>query len=114
MSEREGYSTGSMLLAFLLGGIVGAGVALMLAPQSGTETRRRVRDLTEDIIEKSTEYAEDVKQRISKGVEKGKETIQSTVEKGKDIYGEKRSAITSAIEAGKEAYEAEKERHKKA
>jgi len=31
--EEEGFSSGSVLLAFLLGGMVGAGLALLLAPQ---------------------------------------------------------------------------------
>ena len=60
MSEKDGYNAGSMLLAFFLGGVAGAGVALMLAPQSGEETRRKLRDLAEDAKEKSTEYAEEI------------------------------------------------------
>ena len=36
--KDEGYSSGSMLVSFLLGGIVGAGPALLLAPQSGAKT----------------------------------------------------------------------------
>jgi len=32
------------LLSFLIGGIVGASLTCLLAPQSGTELRRRIRD----------------------------------------------------------------------
>lgn len=88
MREDNGYSTGSVFLSFLLGGIVGAGLAMLLAPQSGRETREKIR-----------EFAEDVKDRVA-----------STVEKGKDIFEQKKSAITTAVEAGKEAYEKERER----
>ena len=38
----EGYSSGSVLLSFLLGGVVGAGLALLFAPQSGRETRQKI------------------------------------------------------------------------
>lgn len=88
MREDNGCSTGSVFLSFLLGGIVGAGLAMLLAPQSGRETRQKMR-----------EFAEDVKDRVA-----------STVEKGKDLFEQKKSAITTAVEAGKEAYEKERER----
>ena len=45
MSEEErGYSAGSTLLAFFLGGLVGAGVALLIAPKSGPETRKIIKE----------------------------------------------------------------------
>ncbi len=97
--EEGGFSAGSVLLSFLLGGMVGAGLALLLAPQSGVETRRKIRELTEDVKEKASDY-----------VSHAKEKVASTVEKGKHLVEEKKSAITAALEAGKEAYE--KEVHK--
>jgi gas vesicle protein len=97
--EGNGFSTGSVLLSFLLGGVVGAGLALLFAPQSGVETRRKIRELKDETIEKASGIASQVKERIV-----------STVEKGKDIVEEKKSALSAAIEAGKEAYE--KEIHK--
>ena len=39
--KDEGYSSGSMLVSFLLGGIVGAGLALLLAPQSGSSEKNQ-------------------------------------------------------------------------
>jgi gas vesicle protein len=41
MREEGGYSTGSVFMSFLLGGLVGAGFALLLAPQSGREQGRK-------------------------------------------------------------------------
>jgi gas vesicle protein len=94
--DEEGYSSGSVLLAFVLGGMVGAGVALLLAPQSGTETRRKIKELTDDVKEKATDYAGTAKEKVV-----------STVDKAKELYEEKKSAISAAVEAGKEAYEKE-------
>lgn len=88
MRDDNGYGAGSVFLSFLLGGAVGAGLALLLAPQSGTETRRKIKD-----------FAEDMKDRVG-----------STVEKGKDFFEQKKSVIATAVEAGKEAYEKERER----
>ena len=98
----EGYSSGSVLLSFLLGGVVGAGLALLFAPQSGRETRQKIKDLTDDVKDKTTEY-----------VKQAKEKAASIVDDGKEYYDEKKSILKSAVEAGKEAYEKEKEKYAK-
>jgi gas vesicle protein len=96
MSQDEGFSTGSLLVSFLLGGMVGAGVALLLAPQSGIETRRKIRELADEAKEKATEYS---------GA--AKEKVVSTVDEAKGLFEEKKTAIATAIKAGKEAYDHE-------
>lgn len=97
--KEEGYGSGSLLISFLLGGVVGAGLALLLAPQSGQETRRRIRELSDDIREKTTDY-----------VGKTKDKVAGMVDDGREYYEERKSIIKSAIDAGKEAYEKEKEK----
>jgi len=71
-------------------------VALLLAPQSGTETRRKIEELADDVKEKAADYA---------GM--AKEKVVSTVDKAKELYKEKKVAVSAAVEAGKEAYEKE-------
>jgi gas vesicle protein len=93
MGREDGYNAGSVLMAFVLGGAVGAGIALLLAPQSGVETRRRIREFADEAKGKASEYACTAK-----------ETVTSTVDRAKDLYEEKKSAITAAVEAGKQAY----------
>jgi gas vesicle protein len=93
------HHAGSFFLTFIIGGLVGAGVALLLAPQSGKETRKKIKDLTGDVKEKAADFTEQVKSQVD-----------ATVEKGKGFYGEKKSLVSAAIEAGKEAYGKEKER----
>jgi len=97
--EDDGCSSGCVLLSFLLGGVVGAGVALLLAPEAGSETRRRIRELAEDAKEKTSGYMDEAKGKVL-----------SSMEKGKDLYEDQKSAIAAAFEAGREAYE--KEVHK--
>ena len=52
------------LFSFLAGGLIGAGVALLLAPQSGKKTRKQIRELAEDVKEQASEYAEKVKGKV--------------------------------------------------
>ena len=45
MRDNNCYSGAHLLLAFIAGGVAGAVVALLAAPQSGTQTRDTIRDL---------------------------------------------------------------------
>lgn len=101
MNEERGCSAaGHVVLAFVLGGIVGAGIALLTAPRSGRETREKIREFADETKKKASEYAEQTKDKLS-----------SAVEHGKEFVTEKKTLISSAIEAGKEAYSKEKEKH---
>jgi len=82
----------SVLVPFLVGGFVGAGIALLLAPKSGRELRKDIKDIASDTRDK----------------------IATTVEKGKELYVEGTEAVKHAIEAGKTAYVSEIEKHRKA
>ena len=97
--EERGYGAGPTLLAFFLGGLVGAGVALLLAPKPGAETRQMIK-----------EYAGEAKGKAEGYLEKVKESATSVLEKGKEFIEEQKIILTSAVEAGKEAYEKEKEK----
>ncbi len=83
----------STLIVFLLGGIIGAGLALLYAPDSGYETRRRLREGYDDAEDWAKDKFGDAKERIEDGTDKVK-----------DLLGDKKEDIKAAIEAGKEAY----------
>ena len=95
--EDNGYGVGAVILSFFIGGIIGAGVALLTAPKTGEETRKMIKDLAEETKEKVEGYIGEVKGKATTYVEKGK----GFIEKEKNI-------ISKAVEAGKEAYEKEK------
>lgn len=97
--EEGGYSAGPLIFSFFLGGLIGAGVALLLAPKSGRETREKIKELAVEAKGKAEEVLEQVKGKVT-----------SVVEKGKEVIEEKKSILSTAIEAGKEAYEKEKEK----
>ncbi len=82
MARDEGAGPGSILLAFLLGAVSGAAVALLYAPATGRETR---------------EY-------LSERAREGRERANVMAEKGRQIINEGRDTLASAIEKGREAY----------
>lgn len=55
----------NLLIAFTLGGLVGAGLALLFAPQSGEKTRRKIKDAYEDAKDGISDYADRIKSRVS-------------------------------------------------
>jgi gas vesicle protein len=97
MSE-EG-SAGEKALYFMLGAMIGAATALLLAPRSGEETRKL-------IMTKAREGADVVSNRAKVVVGKTSEYV----ERGKGLIQQQRDQLTAAFEAGKQAYREEKEK----
>ena len=83
MARDEGAGAGSVLLAFLLGAVSGAAVALLYAPVTGRETR---------------EY-------LGERAREGRERASRAAEKGRQAFSEGRDTLNSAIERGREAYQ---------
>jgi gas vesicle protein len=92
MKEELVKTERSVWVPFLVGGVVGAGVALLLAPKSGRELRKDIKD----------------------AAGKTRELIIENVEKGKELYSEGLTAVKGAIESGKMAFIEEREKHRHA
>lgn len=58
--------------SLILGGLAGAGAALMFAPLSGLQTRKRLTDFTEDVKCKAETYGKRAKDKVTSAVQKGK------------------------------------------
>jgi len=67
MSDRN---EGGMIVSFLLGGIIGAALGLLFAPQSGKKTRAKVADLMNDMGEKGKDLAEKGEKYLEKQKDK--------------------------------------------
>ena len=87
MAADEGAGAGNVLLAFLVGALGGAAVALLYAPKSGRETR-------EYLGEKARESRVRAADAAAKGREvlnQGRETITTAIERGREAYQQARS-----------------------
>ena len=65
MFQDDDDNTGTVLISFLIGGIIGAGVALLLAPQTGRKTRKQILDAADDVRDYASGYAKKLKDKIS-------------------------------------------------
>jgi gas vesicle protein len=120
--ERDETSAATKLTYLLVGGGIGAILALLFAPKSGVELRGDIADATRKGIEKSKEAAAQLQDKAGEYYEvtrdKAGEIYQTATEKAGEI-GQKAKSVaastanpfTAAIEAGKDAYTAEKRKN---
>lgn len=117
--DREESGTTTKLTFLLIGGGIGALLALLFAPKSGQELRGDIADVTRKGIEKGKETAAIVGERAGEYYEVTRDKASELYQTGRDKAGEitekAREAVAStanpfsaAIEAGKEAYSEEK------
>jgi gas vesicle protein len=105
MAEDRSNPSG-VILAFLLGGLTGAALAILYAPRSGEETR-------EKLGEKMREGAERGRELRDRAVTRGKEIYEEAsdyVEKQRDVVERKKDRLAAAIDAGRQAFREEKEK----
>lgn len=86
MAKDDG-GAGSVLLAFLLGAVSGAAVALLYAPAAGHKTREYLGDRARESRERAAEAAARGREIVSQG----RETLSTAIEKGKEAYEQARA-----------------------
>jgi gas vesicle protein len=80
---KDESGAGTVVVAFVLGAITGAAVALLMAPASGEETRRM----------------------LAERAREGREKAGEAAEKGRELWNRQRDTLTNALERGREAYQ---------
>jgi gas vesicle protein len=120
-NEREETNATTKLSYLLIGGGIGALLALLFAPKSGLELRGDIADVTRKGIEKSKETASLVGEKAGDYYEvtreKAGDLYSTAQDKAGQIAEKAKSAVSSAsnpfsaaLDAGKEAYTEEKRR----
>ncbi|PYR62229.1 MAG: hypothetical protein DMF91_07475 [Acidobacteria bacterium] len=93
MSRDDGAGAGSVLLAFLLGAVSGAAVALLYAPATGRETREYLGDRAREGRERAAEAAQKGRDAIDRGreaINQGRETLSTAIDRGREAYQQAR------------------------
>ena len=84
MSNDNG--AGSVLMAFVLGAAAGAAIALLYAPATGEETRRRLKDKARASREKAEGLARDGREFLSRQ----RENLGAAVDRGREAFDQAR------------------------
>lgn len=85
-------SGSSVMIAFVVGALTGAAVALLVAPASGEETR---------------EY-------LGKKVREGKDKAREAMDQGREYYDRQREQLGTAVDRGRDAFQQARERSEQA
>ena len=100
MEKCNSNKVAAAAMLLLAGGIIGAGVALLYAPQTGYRTRRDITRCTKKLKTKADEAVEDIKENVSDLVEVIGDKTDDLVEKGRGVAGAARKDLIRLIEEG--------------
>ena len=101
MGNRNGDVMMGALLV-LTGAILGAGAALLVAPQTGRESRRDIARYARKTSRKLEGVAGEVIGSVAGMAEAVEEKAEELLEKGKDLSRESREAVLAALNEGQE------------
>ncbi len=93
----------SGLLTLITGAIIGAGVALLYAPQSGKETRKQLKDAGDKAADNVKKSYENLSGEAQKAIETVKDTSEKAVTQIKNFIDTAKESIKT--EAQKETAE---------
>jgi gas vesicle protein len=115
----SGDSVSTRLTYLLIGGGIGAVIALLFAPKSGYELRSDIADATRKGIDKSREaaqqlgdrageYYETTRERASELYSTASERVGEVARTARETAARQTGTVAAAIDAGKKAYQEEK------
>lgn len=104
---------GSQVGSFIMGALVGAGLALLFAPKSGEETQAelkeralKLRDSAEERVREAQRQLEDRLEAARAGVTERLDTVKDAVAAGRQAAVEAREDLERKLEQSKAAYRA--------
>ncbi|MEX0837460.1 MAG: YtxH domain-containing protein [Gemmatimonadota bacterium] len=108
--ERDG---GGQIGTFVVGALLGAGLALLFAPKSGEETQaelldraRQLRDTAEGRVREAQRNLEDRLEQARDGVQSRVDEVRDAVEAGRTAAHDARGDLEQKLERSKSAYRA--------
>jgi gas vesicle protein len=97
--ERQEPGIGS----FLIGLALGAGVALLLAPQSGEETRRGIARRARRAQAAAQDFVEDVSGTVADKFNEVRASVEERIDATFEAVDTKKRQVSNAFEAGRAA-----------
>lgn len=97
----------SMLAGMVIGGLAGAATMLLLAPQSGEDTRTQIREKSIELRDRTAGMVEGSMAQMRSGAKKivsdGREKLHDLKQHGQDVAVEQLDRVANAAQAGKKA-----------
>lgn len=107
-NQEYGYRTNntlSVLIGMLVGGLAGAVTMLLLAPQSGRDTRKQIQEKGIELRDRTSEVVQDtltqVREKANKLSASGRDALKELTEQGQKIAVEKLDRASEVVKATK-------------
>jgi len=98
MSDR-GSELPAFFMGVLLGGMTGAAVAILFAPQSGLQTRQMIREKSIELKDQAGEYAQQAGQKAGEYAQAAGQKAQELGTKGQVLIEEQTAKVTGKPKA---------------
>jgi gas vesicle protein len=106
MSENSDF--GAFLIGFIVGGLTGAAVSLLFAPQTGEETRALIHDKAIELRDRASETVEEARLKAEEAYKEAKEKTEeltklakeqadSLRKKGEEVISETRTKLAGTV-----------------
>jgi gas vesicle protein len=96
-----------VLVGMLIGGLAGAVTMLLLAPQSGEDTRMQIQEKGIELRDRTTGIVEDVMAQVrsdrNKFTIEGRKKAKELMHQGQELMVEQLDRVAEAAQAGKKA-----------
>jgi len=76
MSDSRSKTILTLMAGALVGGAIGVAAGMLLAPDKGSETRRRVKDKLDDLAEEFSEKVDEIVDQFGNVVEDAQEVVE--------------------------------------
>jgi gas vesicle protein len=95
--DDNGEDFGAFLVGLVFGGLVGAVAALLLAPQSGEETRELIREKSIEIRDQVATATDDALTKAEAALDDARERASALRDRGVAILDEQKSRLETAM-----------------
>ena len=92
MSRDSDGNAALVMVAFVMGAVTGAAVALLCAPATGEETRRLLnervregRDIAADAAQRGREFVREQREHLSEAIDRGRAAYTSATGKADEV-----------------------------
>jgi gas vesicle protein len=94
----------------VVGGLIGAGIALLLAPQTGKKARKSLACFAKDFGEKANDAASEFAEVLSDFVDTAGNRAAELLHEGSDLTADSKKALLKALEKGQHILEKQRKR----
>ena len=110
MSDKTYTNFAGTLIAGIL---LGTGIGILFAPQSGRRTRKEIERLGRRTRDLAWDFQENLKENVNDFIEEVAEVTRDSLERGREITEDKKEKILQIIESGEKVLSDQKARMEK-